>query len=450
MFFVTVIGLVYFNRREARQLKPILRRTIPGILSALLLLLSGCTANAHTNAITNAVVAYSDYYIEVRNLDAQVRAQSKDASISATSAEYVISVDIPDYSRMDPVQAGFVLPEPDVSARSANAYEKQAALALRQALEQFALINGAEATIQLPVTFTLTADGGWVASMTSQSKLDIQETVEDMMLTLLQKDTQYLANHRLMEAASALSGLLTEALGGAEYADEIAVTEVLANPDGTFSASFTYPEAAFVYGALADAYVASFNQPFYGTEREVLLSTEGLRDIRLGSAPQASATVIVSYDEAAGTFALQDDGGLSELVSEARTAAQNAASEQVNASWRVVPLDAPANGSVLEGESRGNAIVFKTGISLGKYLYVRFYAISGEDTSEEGVLSLGVFIVGGKSAKVKLPTGYYRVSCLTGENWYGIEKLFGSEMKTFSGGNAIQSRAGYQNTITLN
>ena len=65
------------------------------------------------------------------------------------------------------------------------------------------------------------------------------------------------------------------------------------------------------------------------------------------------------------------------------------------------------------------------------------------------LLALSFFGCGGKSAKVKLPTGYYRVSCLTGENWYGLENLFGAEMKTYNGGNAIQSRKGYVNNITL-
>jgi len=431
-------------------MKPTYQSVILGAILVLpLLFLSGCAASAHEKAITDAIVAYSDYYIEVRNLGDQVSEQAEQANASKESADYVITVDIPDYARMDPAAAGFVLPEPEVSTRSANAYEAQVALALRQALEQYALQNGSSAYVQLPVTFALSKDGGWTANMTSQSKLDIQETVEDMMRAILQKDEAYLSNRRLMEVSSALSGLLTDALGGEAYAGEIAVTEVLANPDGTFTASFSYPDPTFVYGALADAYVASFNQPFYGSEREATLSAEDLRDIQLNDASQDTASVVVSYDTAADTFALLDDGGLAVTVSEAREAAQAEASAAVNAAWRVAPLDTPASASVLEGESSGNSIVFKTGTSLGKYFYVRFYAISGEDTSEEGTLSLGVFIVGGKSAKVKLPTGYYRVSCLTGEDWYGLENLFGAEMKTYSGGNAIQSRKGYVNNITL-
>ena len=414
-----------------------------------LLLFSGCSVNAQTKAITDAVIAYSDYYIEVRNLGDQVKAQADSVDPSAKDVDYTISVDIPDYTRMDPEKAGFVLPEPSVATRSAAAYQQQAALALRQSLEQYAMQNGAEGYIQLPVTFSVTNSGGWTANMTSQSKLDIQQTIEDMLLVVLQQSEAYDGDYRIMQVSSALSGLLTESFGGVEYAEEIDVTQVSAAGDGSYSASFTYPDASFVYGALGEAYVASYNQPFYGNERTADLTTEGLKDIRLTDAPQQTATALVSYDEPTQAFVLLDDGGLGAIVAEARAQAQSEAAAAVNALWRATPLEIPANASVLEGESGGNQAVFKTGTSLGKYFYVRFYAISGEDTSEDGVLQLGVFIIGGKSAKVKLPTGYYRVSCVTGESWYGLERLFGSDMKTYNGGNAIQSRDGYVNNISF-
>ncbi len=418
-------------------------------VAASLLLVSGCTVNAQTKAITSAVVAYSDYYIEVRNLGDQVQAQAEQVDASAKDVDYTISVDIPDYTRMDPDKAGFVLPEPNVSSRSAAAYQQQATLALRQSLEQYAMKNGAEGYIQLPVTFSVTNSGGWTANMTSQSKLDIQQTIEDMLLVVLQKSDAYHGDYRIMQVSSALSDLLTESFGGVEYAEEINVTQVSPAADGSYSVSFSYPDASFVYKALGDAYVASYNQPFYGNERTAELTTEGLKDIHLTGAPQQAATVLISFDEATQAFALLDDGGLGEIVAEAKAQAQSAASAAVNAQWRTAPLEVPDNASVLEGESGGNQVVFKTGTSLGKYFYARFYAISGEDTNEEGVLQLGVFIIGGKSAKVKLPTGYYRVTCVTGESWYGLEHLFGSDMKTYNGGNAIQSRKGFINSISF-
>jgi hypothetical protein len=418
-------------------------------VAASLLLVSGCAVNAQTKAITDAVVAYSDYYIEVRNLGDQVQALTESVDASAKDIDLTISVDIPDYTRMDPDKAGFVLPEPSVSSRSAAAYQQEATLALRQSLEQYAMKNGAEGYIQLPVTFSVISDGGWTANMTSQSKLDIQQTIESMLLTVLQNIDAYHGDYRIMQVSSALSDLLTESFGGVEYAEQINVTQVSPAADGSYSVSFTYPDAAFVYKALGDAYVASYNQPFYGNERTAELTTEGLQDIRLESAPQQAATVLVSFDEATQSFALLDDGGLSAIVAEAKAQAQTEASAAVNAQWRTTPLDVPDNASILEGESGGNQVVFNTGTSLGKYFYVRFYAISGEDTSEDGTLQLGIFIIGGKSAKVKLPTGYYRVTCVTGESWYGLEHLFGSDMKTYNGGNAIRSRDGYVNNISF-
>ena len=417
--------------------------------AASLLLFSGCSANAQTKAITDAIVAYTDYYIEVHNLGEQMKAQSGAAS-AEKSFDRTISVDVPDYTKMDPKQAGFSLPEPSVSSRSANAYQQQVALVLRQTLDQSAMQNGAPAYIQIPVTFTLSQEGlNWTANMTSQSKLDIQKTVEDMILTVLSSTDAYRGDYRLMQVSSALSGLLTEAFGGLEYAQLIDVKSVTQNEDGSFTATFDYPDPATVYRALGQAFVASFNQPFYGNECVAKLTTEGLQNIRLQDAKQMSATVVVSYDEATQAFSLLDNAGLPAIIAEARTKAEGDASAAVNTQWRAAPLETPANASVLEGESSGNTISFKTGASLGKYFYVRFYAISGEDTSEDGTLQLGVFIVGGKSAKIKLPTGYYRVNCVAGANWYGLERLFGGDAKTYNGGSAIQSRKGYTNNISF-
>lgn len=423
---------------------------VPTLLAAAMLLLLGCSESAQTKAITSAIVAYTDYYIEVRNLGDQVRAQLETVDSSSKSVDYVITVDIPDYTQIDPAKTSFKLPEPAVSTRSASSYEQQASLALRQAMEQYVMQNGTDQYLQVPVTFSVSAEGaGWTANMTSQSKLDIQQAIEGMMLSILEQTSGYSGDFQRMQVSSALSGVLTDVFGGKEYADTIEVIDIVSAEDGSFTATFTYPDPVFVYGALGDAYVASYNQPFYGNERTAELTTEGLNNIGLQSAGQLAATVSVSYDETTQTYALLDDGGLAATIAEARAQAEQNASDTINAQWRVPPEDIPDNASILEGESRGNTIVFKTGTSLGKYFYVRFYAISGEDTSEEGTLQLGVFIIGGKSAKVKLPDGYYRVSALTGESWYGLENLFGSDMKTYNGGNAIQSRNGYINNISF-
>lgn len=423
---------------------------VPTLLAAAMLLLLGCSESAQTKAITSAIVAYTDYYIEVRNLGDQVRAQSETVDSSSKSVDYVITVDIPDYTQIDPAKTSFQLPEPAVSTRSASSYEQQASLALRQAMEQYVMQNGTDQYLQVPVTFSVSAEGaGWTANMTSQSKLDIQQAIEDMMLSILEQTSGYSGDFQRMQVSSALSGVLTDVFGGKEYADTIEVIDIVSAEDGSFTATFTYPDPVFVYGALGDAYVASYNQPFYGNERTAELTTEGLNNIGLQSAGQLAATVSVSYDEATQTYALLDDGGLAASIADVKAQAEQNASDTINAQWRVPPEEIPDNASILEGESRGNTIVFKTGTSLGKYFYVRFYAISSEDTSEEGTLQLGVFIIGGKSAKVKLPDGYYRVSALTGESWYGLENLFGSDMKTYNGGNAIQSRNGYINNISF-
>ena len=419
-------------------------------LAASSLFLFGCSENAQTKAITDAVVAYTDYYIEVRNLSDQVHEQAAQTDTSTKSVDYVINVEIPDYTKIDVNQTGFILPEPSVSTRSASSYEQQATLALRQAMERYVMQNGADEYLILPVTFSVNAEGaGWTANMTSQSKLDIQHTIEDMILGILLEMDGYSGNYQRMQVSSALSELLKVAFGGIEYAKLITVNDIAVREDGAFDAMISYPDAMFVYSALGGAYVSSYNQPFYGSERVVSLTTEGLNKVDLTSAPQLSATVRVSYDATSQQYTLLDDGGIASVVAQAKSQAESDAAAVVNSEWRVPPNEVPDSASILEGKSSGNQIVFKTGASLGKYFYVRFFAISGEDTSEEGTLALGVFIVSGKSARVKLPKGYYRVECYVGESWYGLEHLFGTDTKTYNGGNAIQSRNGYINNITF-
>ncbi|MEZ4509086.1 MAG: hypothetical protein R2881_05395 [Eubacteriales bacterium] len=272
------------------------------------LLLFGCSESAQTKAITDAVIAYTDYYIEVRNLSDQVNEQAAKTDGSAKSVDYVINVEIPDYTKIDVSSTGFILPEPSVSTRSASSYEQQATLALRQAMERYVMQNGADEYLILPVTFSINAEGaGWTANMTSQSKLDIQHTVEDMIHGILLEMDGYSGNYQRMQVSSALSELLKDAFGGIEYAKLITVNDIVVGEDGSFDATLSYPDAMFVYSALGGAYVSSYNQPFYGSERVVSLTTEGLNKVDLTSAPQLSATVRVSYDTTSQQYALLDD-----------------------------------------------------------------------------------------------------------------------------------------------
>jgi hypothetical protein len=60
-----------------------------------------------------------------------------------------------------------------------------------------------------------------------------------------------------------------------------------------------------------------------------------------------------------------------------------------------------------------------------------------------------MFIVAGKRASVRLPSGYYRVSCDIGDSWYGLDALFGPDATGFDSNNTIRSRSGYINTISF-
>ena len=420
-------------------------------MSALLLFSSGCASmSGQTQAITDAIVAYSDYYIEVRNLSTQLKEQASSQNADSATQEYTILADIPDYTSVDLTTIGFALPEPAISLGSAAAYERQASIALRHTLEQYAGTGAISTVIQIPVKFTVAKnDSKWTANLSSQSKLNIQDTVENLVLGVLQANTDYQTAYQTMQVSAALAGLLKDTFGGAEYTDLVQLDQLQQSQDGTYNATISYPDPEYVFSALGAAYAASFNQQFYGNELAAALSTDGIRDIDLSSAPMRSVEIVLSYDAETKSGSLIDDGGLKELIQTAKATAEETVSAQINAQWRVAPLEVPESGTILEGESTGNTIKFKTSAALGNYFYVRFYALPDEDVTKDGTLQLGVFIQGGKSATFSLPSGYYRVSCLVGDNWYGLDQLFGKDYKTYSGGNAIQSRDGYQNSVSF-
>lgn len=421
------------------------------LICACALVLYGCGAvSQHAKAIEQAIVGYSDYYIEVRNLQDQVTSGYEHIDPKQSAVTYSITVNIPDYSSAEFQSVPYPLPKPDFNAKNAALYQKKAVLALRQAVETYALNNGASSYVELPVSFDVVSSGnGWAASLTSKSKVEIQKTVETMMVPLLLANDQYKQNFRLALVSDELNTLLADAVGGEEYATLIEIVSIESIADGNYSVLVSYPDPEAVFAALGEAYAASFNQPFYGEPLTVSLTARGLSALDTSTMPRVEDGVMVSFDAETNTCALIEAASLFSRVSFAKQQAEETTARAVNARWHVAPLDPPDSGAVLEGASAGNQIVIKTGATLGRYYYVRFFAISGEDVSEEGTMTAGLFMVGGKTAKINLPSGYYRVACTVGENWYGLEALFGKEGKQYAGKSAIVSREGYINTISF-
>ncbi len=418
----------------------------------LLLFSAGCGMTpAHADAIAGAIIDYSDYYFEVRNLSAQVREQEKEFESGQLSYEYTILVEIPDYAAYDISAVSFALRQPDFVSGSAENYYAESYDDLLTALEQYAHDHEAPAYYQLRSVFTVTPDGdGWKADFSSRSRREIEKTVQDLVVKILLREETYQQNELLLRIASAIPGLLDETFGGEDYADLITVTDISADAAGTYTVSFSYPDPAFVYAALSDEYAASFNKPFFGSALNASLSVSDIESVDLTDAPLTSASVTISYDSSSEMITLEDDFGLSTKIQAVKAQTEAAVSTVINAAWRVAPQSPPSSGKVLEGENKGNEIVFQTDSEdEGKYYYVRFYLLPGTDPAEEGTLQLGIFVNGAKSAKFSLPSGYYRIGCWIGENWYGLDHLFGDDYEYFDSSNAIRSRYGYSNTISF-
>ena len=428
-----------------------LRAPIFLILLIALLLLSGCgLSSRHEKAIESAIVAYSDYYIEVRDLNAQVGAQAKELDPDAASFEYTITALVPDYSTLTPETLPFTPPDVDYSEPSAAAYRQSALTSLRQTAESYALEHAFSAYAEVPLTLVVEQDGGdWTAAIASTSRQDVENTVESLLGKLLDTYDAYTQNSRLAAIAESKTDLLSDVFGGSGYAEAAAVENVAPLGSGAYNVTLSFPDPALVYGELAEDYYASFNQPFFGDEMVVSLSADDLSGVNTPAMEAVSADVTISCDDSTGVCTLTDASALSALIDPAKQQAEQTATARVNADWRVPAVEPPASGTVLEGESHGNEIKFITSADLGAYYYVRFYLLPGEDVSEEGTLTAGLFIVGGKKASIRLPSGYYSVTCLVGNAWYGLDYLFGSDSKTYTGSNAVQSRSGYINTISF-
>lgn len=413
--------------------------------------LFGCGAvSQQQKAIENAIVAYSDYYIEVRDLGGQVRSQAQSADPNASVWEYTILADIPNYPELPAETVAFTPPAPDFSQQNAAQYEKACALALRQTLESYALDHTFETYVQLPLTFTLSESArGWLATLSNASRNEVENAVDSLVADVLHGSEAYLENSRLAAVADAKNTLLCANFGGADYAALASATNVTALGGNRYALDLSFPDPAALYAALDERYVSSFNQPFFGAEKTVSLDASDLSYIDTADMPLVSARVSAEFDESTASVTISDASALDALIAPAKAAAEADAAARVNAQWLVAAEEAPSSGAVLEGESKGNEIVFVTSDSLGKYYYVRFYKLTGEDVDEEGTLVAGMFIVGGKRASVRLPSGYYRISCAVGDAWYGLDYLFGTFAKTFDGGNAIESRSGYINTVSF-
>ncbi len=421
------------------------------ILLSALLLLTGCgLASLHEKAIESAIIAYSDYYIEVRDLGSQVETQAKEIDPDAASFEYTITALIPDYTSLTSETLPFTPPTVDFNEPNAAAYRQNALNALRRVAESYALEHEFTSYAEVPLTVVVEQNGSnWTATISSTSKKSVQTTVEYPLSELLDSYDSFQQNSRLAFIAESKTNLLQDVFGGSGYAEAVTIDTVTPLGDGKYEVSLSFPDPKLVYSELAEDYYASFNKPFFGDEATVSLSADDLSGVNTPAMETVSTDVTIAYDVGTGVCTLADASALSAIIDPAKQLAEQTVSARVNAEWRVPAEEPPASGSVLEGESRGNEIKFVTSADLGAYYYVRFYLLTGEDVNEEGTLAAGMFIVGGKKASIRLPSGYYRITCMVGNAWYGLDYLFGTDSKTYNGSNAVQSRTGYINTVSF-
>ncbi len=428
-------------------------RTLRALLLAAFLLccamLFGCAdINAQCDAIEAALVAYSGEYIEVYDLGGQVRAQYPSVREDAVK-EYSIVARIPDYSACDLAALGFSAPPIDWNEPSEAAYSLRAVNELHNALTSGAKEGAFDAFLEttLAIDVISDADGVCKASISSASKLNVKNAVADMIDALLSRDADMAQNRALLQIAQQKDALLKDTLQNDDFLALIRVANVDAEESGVYRMLLTYPEPNALYRAAADALVNSYTQPIFGELPPVSLA-DSLKGVDASAVQTTSGEALVCLAKN-GAYALTDLSELTGALASAQKDAEADAQSRIEKRWLIQEAAVPKSGAILFGKSRGNRAVCKTLAGEHAYYYVCFYAISGDDASEEGALTLAVFIHAGKTATVYLPTGNYRMTYASGNDWYGTAYRFGPDGSYTRATSVQKSKFGFYNTFTF-
>lgn len=115
------------------------------------------------------------------------------------------------------------------------------------------------------------------------------------------------------------------------------------------------------------------------------------------------------------TFLLLGCSGGSSKSSSSSSASSSASS---STSSSAKAQSQPANGTILDGSSNGNAGV-EVHASSDASVYVKVKTTSGSTV-------VGFYVRAGSTASVDVPTGTYNIQFASGKTWYGTSGVFGS------------------------
>lgn len=401
--------------------------------SALILLLGACLAlsgcgmrSDHVGAVEKAVTGYSDYYLEMYDPGGQVRSQARGMTGYEKAASYDLDIRIPDYSQIDLGELSYSPPAVDYADADYDRYLRALCDTIRQSVDARALGGeiGSYIDARMRVELRL-EDGEWSAEIAGASRREIETLVGDM-LDRLCADTDALPREcsyvRVAEQKDALLGSLIRR----GYTDVVTVTGVDDLGGGQYRLHVRYPDPDEAFTILGSEFVSSFREYFFGSAVCAFEPDDYAEAAAQVAEKSGSITVAMDAD---GKCAVVDGRAFSEEFTRALQRAQTAAQDEVNARYAIPEVPAPTENTRFFGGGSGTHDFNFTIGEAGVPTYVRMYAIK-DSIEEAGTLTASFFLLpNGKTLRISIPAGTYKIVIAWGNTWYGPEYMFGPRAK---------------------
>ncbi|MDO4573327.1 MAG: hypothetical protein Q4C13_08150 [Clostridia bacterium] len=417
------------------------------ILSLLCLLaltpaLAGCGMQSrHAAAIRQAVAEYSDCYIELHELERQLRKSARSLTGYEQEAAYTLDVRVPDYSLIDVNSVGYEAPAVDFANPDSEAYLAALSDALRLGMQAYVQANPSGEYVDAQIELSLIkSEGGWHVEITESSRRSLQALIDGMMEDKLRQLDPMPKSYDYLRVAEQCASLLGQLVDCRPFAEAAAVTSVDDFGGGEYRLSFDYPDPEAVFERLSEEFIGSFHARVFGAV-----------DCRLdpGRFPFGhvetgvkSGSVRVRMDEA-GRCSVTDGEDFASDYFDAKEHFEAVSAVAVEAAWGVPLQPYPASSAVLAGSSGGSAEIRMRITETGVDTYLRIYRIE-DSLEEEGEFVVGQFVLAdARGVTIDLPGGQYKMLLACGYDWYGPEYMFGPEGSYYIFEEVIDLPSGY-------
>ncbi len=396
------------------------------VLLVVLMTLSGCgIKSSHVNAIKDAIVEYTDYYLEVEDLAKQIRKQGRGLTGYEDGMSYTLDIRVPDYSLIDVNQIQYEIPAIDWSNPDSDLYLESIGDSIRRSVEAYALSNPMEGYVDTTMTVDVKLnDGKWIGAISSKSQREIAALVDGMIQKKAAEINELPKEYDYVRVAEQMDGLIATLVEPSSYTDAIVATGVDDLGGGQYRLNFSYPDPSAAFATLGDAFVASQTERIFGSV-DCTLNPDDLDAAGLNVSSKAGS-ITVSMDNS-GVCSIVDGQAFADDYAAALSDAEASAAEAAAEQYGVPAVALPTSSAVLYGTSTGSAEFRVTLSGLAPATYFRLYKVNSS-TSEAGTLQIGFYVLSNsRMFTVDIPAGTYKLVFSWGDAWYGPEYMFGPD-----------------------